>query len=80
MPVDAVLTKQGETYVFINENGVAKKAIVEQGISDGTNVEITSGVTSGDEVIIKGQNFIEDGDKITVEAEAGSTEVSSKEE
>ncbi|MBS4960949.1 MAG: efflux RND transporter periplasmic adaptor subunit [Clostridiales bacterium] len=80
VPVDAVLTKQGETYVFINENGVAKKAIVEQGISDGTNVEITSGVTSGDEVIIKGQNFIEDGDKITVEAEAGSTEVSSKEE
>lgn len=64
LPRDAVLSSDGKSYVFLTDNGVAKQIQVETGIDTGDQVEILSGVSAGDSVIIKGQNFLNEGDKI----------------
>lgn len=63
---DVVITKNGETYVFVDENGTAVKRIVETGIDNGTDIQITSGVEVGDVIVVKGQTYLSDGDKLNV--------------
>ncbi|MCI1930618.1 MAG: efflux RND transporter periplasmic adaptor subunit [Clostridia bacterium] len=66
VPVNTVITKDNETFVFIDKNGTAVKTKVTTGIDNGTNIEITSGIESGTNVVIKGQTYLDDGDKIAV--------------
>jgi HlyD family secretion protein len=44
--------------VFINDNGKAKLAVVETGIQDDTNIEVISGLSEGDEIIIGPYNLV----------------------
>lgn len=54
IPKDAVVSLQGETYVYLlDEDGMRTAQKVETGKSDGTNVEICSGLSVGQEVILK---------------------------
>ncbi|MBR4015337.1 MAG: efflux RND transporter periplasmic adaptor subunit [Anaerotignum sp.] len=66
LPMNAVLTKEGETYVYTLENGRAKKTPVTLGIESGETVEITEGLSDGMEVVTKGQTYISDGEEVTV--------------
>ena len=66
LPRDAVLSADGEYYVFVEENGKAKKITVTLGIDSGEQVEIVEGLSEGSRVIIKGQSFLNDGDLVTV--------------
>jgi multidrug efflux pump subunit AcrA (membrane-fusion protein) len=63
LPLDAVL---GETdkYVFISQNGMAVKRPLTLGMQQGDRVEVLSGLTSKDRVIIVGQRLVEDGSKV----------------
>ena len=63
---DTVITKNGETYVFVDENGKAVKKIVETGIDDGKKIQITKGISVGDVIIVKGQNYVSEGDELSV--------------
>jgi HlyD family secretion protein len=47
-----VAVKKDKVVVFVNENGKAKMVEVKTGISDYDNIEILSGVTDGQEVVI----------------------------
>lgn len=64
IPRSCVITKNDETYVFTEENGVAKQVIVATGIDDGENIEITDGLSVGMNVISKGQTYLADGDPV----------------
>jgi len=66
VPVNTVITKDNETYVFIDKNGAAVKTAVTTGVNNGTNIEITSGLEEGMNVVTKGQTYLEDGEKIAV--------------
>ena len=66
LPRNAVITKEDETYVYVVENGVAKKVAVEVGIEAGETIEITKGLKDGDEVVTKGQTYISDGEEVNV--------------
>ena len=44
--------------VFVNENGKAKLRVVETGIQDDTNIEIISGLSENDEIIIGPYNTV----------------------
>ncbi len=68
LPINAVLKSDKDQYVYINDNGKAKKVIVTTGISDGKNIEILSGLSESDQVITKGQTFVSDGQEINVTA------------
>lgn len=57
----AVIDKDGQKVVFINNNGTAEERKVVTGDMIGTKVIIISGVELGDELITSGQQFLTDG-------------------
>ncbi len=86
VPLDTVLTNQTSSYVYVVENGKAVKKEVTTGVENGTEIEILSGVNVGENIIVKGQNYVNDGVGVKVVTEDGeeknaeSQEIASKEE
>lgn len=66
LPRNAVITKDDETYVYVVENGTAKKVAVETGIEAGETIEIAKGLKKGDNVVTKGQTYLSDGEEVNV--------------
>jgi len=66
VPVKAVQKSENGDYVFLNNDGVAKKVNVKTGATYAGQSEILSGLKAGDEIIIDGATDIEDGDKVKV--------------
>ena len=52
VPKDAVVIKSGRPVVFTYEDGLAKWNYVETGKENGTDIQITSGLESGQQVIL----------------------------
>ena len=61
IPTPALVREGEETAVFVAANGKAERRDVEIGLRDGMHVEIVSGVTEGDMVIVNGQAGLPDG-------------------
>ncbi len=66
LPREAVLRNIEQSYVYVVENGVAVIKNVETGIDNGSEIEIISGLTSGDQVIIEGQTYVSDQEKVNI--------------
>ncbi len=64
-PVGAVLAEKIGSSVFTVEDGKAKKIPVQTGFSDGTNLEIVSGIQSGQAVILLGNQTLNNGQPVT---------------
>jgi len=66
VPVQALLTRQGETSVLVVENGnrVSLRR-VEVGKRLGNRAEVISGLSEGEEVVISGLSNLTDGDSVT---------------
>jgi len=64
IPVKAIQRSEEGDYVYVNNNGIAKKVIIKAGNTYGGRTEILSGLKNGDELIIDGAADIEDGDKV----------------
>jgi len=64
IPVDAVIEKMGEKYVFLFDNGLARKANIKTGYQNGTMLEVTSGIQAGDKLITTDLNVLKDGTKV----------------
>ncbi len=70
LPRNTVIEKNDEIYVFVDDNGSAKKVAVTTGIDNGEEIEITSGLSENMKVVIKGQTYLSDGDKIKAASNA----------
>lgn len=66
VPVDAVLTQQGEQVVYIVEDGVAYCRPVTLGLENGSEVSVLEGLSPGEQVVVKGQHYLQDGGKVAV--------------
>lgn len=65
VPMEAVLTIDGVSSVFVlKDNDIVARQMVETGAKDGEYFEITKGLQEGDLVVVKGQHFIIDGEKV----------------
>jgi len=65
VPSEAILTdKNGQSFVYIVENGVAKQRKVEVGLSSDLETEIKSGVAAGKKVILNPNSSIQNGTKV----------------
>jgi membrane fusion protein, multidrug efflux system len=64
VPINILQHGADGEYVFVAENGVARKRIVTVGEQYGTDAEITSGIKNGDKVINVGYQNIAEGQKI----------------
>ena len=52
--------------VFVVVDGRSKRRQIAMGLADGNRVEITSGLSESEQVIIAGQHTLKDGDEVTV--------------
>jgi len=65
-PLFALVDKGGERLIFVEEDGVARSRTVSIGVIEDDRVQITSGLSPGDHLIVKGQTEVEDGMKVSV--------------
>ena len=66
-PLFALVDKGGERLVFIEKDGEAQSRTVSIGVIEGDRIQITSGLSPGDRLIVKGHTEVEDGIKVSVQ-------------
>lgn len=66
LPADAVLERNGQFYVYAVEDGKTKEIAVKKGVSAGDLIEITEGIQEGQEIIVKGNHLVTDGQAVEV--------------
>jgi HlyD family secretion protein len=70
VPSSCVVYKDNRPLVFtVSPAGLAQMRFVEAGERDMGNIEIRSGLKSGDAVVAKGAGFLKDGDRVNVRRE-----------
>lgn len=62
----SVLDRDGEEIVYLVEEDKAVERVVETGIDNGEYIEIKKGLAVGEQVIVEGQHYVEDGTKVKV--------------
>lgn len=66
IPEQSVMIRGDETYVFVTDDGVARRLSVELGTRSPGIVEVASGLSLEDQVIVTGQDRLSSGDRIEV--------------
>jgi len=66
VPREAVIRELQDAYVFVAQEGVARRRAVTLGLEEAGRIEALSGVKAGDEVIVAGQGGLKDGVAIKV--------------
>ena len=67
VPVEAIVYSNGVNSVWIVDNeGKAKRKIVQLGVQTKTDIQIKDGLNEGDVVMVEGQNRMNDGDKVLI--------------
>ncbi len=66
IPIYAVLTQGDERFVYVVEDNKAEKRHVELGILSGWQIQVTSGLKPGDQVIVDGHRLLDDGQTVEV--------------
>lgn len=56
-----------EEYVYLVENGKAKKQPIRSGFAEGMDVEVLEGLSEGNQLIVSGNQLLEDGVKVQVQ-------------
>ncbi|MCK4635845.1 MAG: efflux RND transporter periplasmic adaptor subunit [Candidatus Moranbacteria bacterium] len=64
IPKSIVLKEYYDNFVFINDNGIARKKKIEIGFVGENELEIISGIPEGKKIITEGQFYLKDGDKV----------------
>jgi len=66
IPLKAIQKSEQGDYVFVEENGTAKRKVIKVGATYNSVTEILSGLSVGDHLITDGASDLEDGDKVKV--------------
>lgn len=67
LPLDSLLNLYGETFIFVvTPEQTAQKVLVKTGIISDKQIEILEGITLQDQIVIKGQNNLRNGDKVKI--------------
>lgn len=66
IPLKAIQKSEGGDFVFINQNGTARRVAIKAGASYGGQSEVLTGLKANDQLIVEGASDVEDGDKVKV--------------
>jgi RND family efflux transporter MFP subunit len=67
VPVSAVLLELSGSYVFVvDEKNIARRRLVQTGLSDDMMIEIVTGLKAGEKVVTIGQFRLSDGDTVKI--------------
>ncbi len=61
VPIKAVLNEEDKDFVYVVKDGKAFRRAIQKGVSKDTIVEITRGLTPGEQVVTAGYEFLRDG-------------------
>src|SRR4029453_19111152 len=64
VPKAAVRMVDGRTVVFVVRDDRAERRAITVGLENGDQVEVVSGVTAGERVVVDGPQTLKDGDKV----------------
>ncbi|MDH3346889.1 MAG: efflux RND transporter periplasmic adaptor subunit [Desulfobulbaceae bacterium] len=78
VPLYTIISRNDEHYVYVVEEGVAKRRDVETGILQGLMVQITKGLFPGDLVVVEGHRHLNEGHAVKVFRELSGGEVSAQ--
>ncbi len=67
VPSSAVLNDAAGSYVFVEENGLAKRIDVKLGLQQDHQIEVVNGLAAGARLVVSGQQRLSDGAKINVQ-------------
>ncbi len=66
VPREAVIERDGKSFVYIAERGQAIEKEVQTGLQEADSVAILRGLNQGDQVIVRGQDRLESGQRIEI--------------
>jgi len=66
VPLYTVIKRQDQQFVYVEENGVARRLPVELGIIEDWRVQVTRGLAPGSRVVVEGHRDIDQGHKLNV--------------
>lgn len=74
VPAEALERDGEERYVYVNKNGEKEKRVIETGTTTVADVEITKGLTEGEEIIVKRYQIVteREGEPVEVKVERRS--------
>ncbi len=72
VPIDALLSSNGQDYLFVHQNGKALKRTVTIGMKGEDRVEVVENLAEGEEVIVAGMGKLRDNSPIRVVSGKGS--------
>ena len=67
VPTSAILSDNEGTYVFLASNDKARRVPVNIGIEQDERTEILKGLSGNENIITTGQQFVKDGDPVSVQ-------------
>ncbi len=66
VPKSAVIAEDAESAVFVVQDSVAYRKLVKTGYVNGANIEILSGLQTGDKIVTTGQGSLKDSSKVEI--------------
>lgn len=67
VPRSSIISTYGSWIIFIvDEDNIARRCTLELGIENEKYIEIISGISLGDRIVVAGQNFLSDGDRVRI--------------
>jgi RND family efflux transporter MFP subunit len=73
VPDSAIVREGDDTAVFVVNDNKAARHEVKTGLSDGERIEILSGISAGDQVIVEGHAGLPDGAAVTTATPGSDT-------
>lgn len=67
IPRDAILERAGDYIAFVINNTKAERRVLDLGAQSGDMVEIRRGITSGEDVVVIGQENLSDGTTVAIQ-------------
>lgn len=66
IPSEAILTANGEPYVYVVDGGVARYTAITTGLNGDGVTEVLSGLSAGQQLVVVGQQYLSDGDAVRI--------------
>ncbi|MFZ5351675.1 MAG: efflux RND transporter periplasmic adaptor subunit [Bacillota bacterium] len=66
IPINSVIDEEGKRSVFIVSGDIAVKKEIITGLQDDEYIEVISGINGNDQLVVKGQDFLQDGEKVRI--------------
>jgi multidrug efflux pump subunit AcrA (membrane-fusion protein) len=68
VPPSALISEKSEKALFVVTDGIAHRVPVKTDIDDGVWVEVTSGVTGHEDIVVSGKSRLTDGMRVNASA------------